>query len=144
MKVKDAVSLLKEKGYRTTPQRVAVLKALIGNKNHPTADDLFKVASRNYRSVSLATVYNVLQMLERENLVRSHSFTGSGLHYDPDISDHAHFVCSKCCKVYDLSINALSRAVILNSLKSGFKIIGYEIVLHGICETCLQSQQEIG
>jgi len=143
MKVEDAVLLLKEKGYRTTPQRVAVLKALIGNKHHPTAEQLHKVALKSYKSISLATVYNVLQILEDMNLVRSRPFSGTGLHYDPDTTDHAHFVCNKCRKIYDLRMVANPWGSVPGSAVKGFKISGYDIVLHGTCKSCLQSQRRV-
>ncbi|HAA85119.1 MAG TPA: hypothetical protein DCE14_02070 [Kosmotogaceae bacterium] len=143
MKAEDAVILLKEKGYRITPQRVAVLKALIGNKRHPTVEQLHKVALKSCKNISLATVYNVLQILEDVNLVRSRSFSGTGLRYDPDTTDHAHFVCHKCRNIYDMRITAPPRDSIPVGAVRGFKISGYEIVLRGTCKSCLQSQRKV-
>ncbi|MCX8070621.1 MAG: transcriptional repressor [Thermodesulfovibrionales bacterium] len=49
---------------KLTPQRHAILKFLEGNKTHPSADDIFKVVSKRFPTMSLATVYNTLLTLK--------------------------------------------------------------------------------
>src|SRR5512145_2753155 len=56
---------LRESGFKVTPQRMAVARAVLGSHDHPTADDLFRAVRRRFPSMSLTTVYHTLETLER-------------------------------------------------------------------------------
>lgn len=81
--------------------------------SHPTADELFKAVRKDHAGISLATVYNTLDLFTRTGLCRkltsaacavtaSHEKTprspksqGAGvaaIRYDAEVHDHAHFV----------------------------------------------------
>ncbi|NTW58892.1 MAG: transcriptional repressor, partial [Nitrospirae bacterium] len=51
------------KGFKRTPQRLAILDHLDGNKSHPSAEDIYRVVARKNPSMSFATVYNTLHTL---------------------------------------------------------------------------------
>ena len=60
-------------GLKLTPQRLAILNYLEGNKEHPSAEDVYKAVSRKFPTMSLATVYNTLESLKRaRNDTRAH------------------------------------------------------------------------
>src|SRR5437660_8367263 len=58
------------RGVRVTPQRVAVYRALAEDVTHPTADAVFRRLRGALPSVSPASVYRILDSLERAGLVR--------------------------------------------------------------------------
>ncbi|MFZ2197327.1 MAG: transcriptional repressor, partial [Thermodesulfovibrionales bacterium] len=50
-------------GFKLTPQRLAILSYLEGNKEHPSAEEIFRAVSDQYPTMSFATVYNTLAAL---------------------------------------------------------------------------------
>ena len=57
----DISSLLSGRGIRPSAQRIAVLKALLDFRVHPTAEQIFEVLSPTMPTLSLTTVYNTLK-----------------------------------------------------------------------------------
>ena len=64
--------------------------------------------------------------------------TKDNVHFDADISDHAHFICEKCGNVFDV-ISECSKCNILKNKRTKVgKISGYQIKFYGICNNCKQ------
>ena len=63
-------SLCRERGIRVTPQRIAVYRAVARDLSHPTAEAVHRKLKQHFGGMSQATVYRVLEFLEREQLVR--------------------------------------------------------------------------
>ena len=63
--------MYKKKKYpiRLTPQRLAILEYLEGNKSHPSASDIYKAVSKTHPMISFATVYNTLDSLKEKKQV---------------------------------------------------------------------------
>ena len=51
---------------KLTPQRLAILKYLEANREHPSAADIFRAVSKEYPTMSLSTVYNTLKDIEAD------------------------------------------------------------------------------
>jgi Fe2+ or Zn2+ uptake regulation protein len=92
----DVRSIFARHALRCTAQRQAIYAALAATDQHPTASELHAMVSRMNPAVSLATVYNTLEVFARKGLcVRIPAITGdaSSARFDADTSEHAHFVC---------------------------------------------------
>src|SRR5438477_6006209 len=76
------------RGVRVTPQRVAVYRALAEDPTHPTADAVFRRLRRAMPSVSPASVYRILDSLERAGLVRRVGTTEGIARYDANRERH--------------------------------------------------------
>ena len=61
---------LKEKGLKVTPQRIAIYNAVALLKNHPTAENIVDSISTDYPSISVGTVYKVLNVLVDVGLLK--------------------------------------------------------------------------
>jgi Fe2+ or Zn2+ uptake regulation protein len=62
-RVNEIVGRLRERGHRLTPQRYAVVRALVEGGEHPSAEQLFHRVSDAYPMMSRATVYKTLDTL---------------------------------------------------------------------------------
>jgi Fur family transcriptional regulator, peroxide stress response regulator len=83
-------------------QRAAILENVKGRKDHPTADMVYSSLKEAYPKISLGTVYRNLSLLsEMHEILRLHFGDGTE-HYDGDISDHDHFICTRCSRIIDL------------------------------------------
>lgn len=87
----DIKSLLHKHDLRCTRQRVLLYAALSASKTHPTAEALLDLVRAQDPGLSLATVYNTLDVLVERGLARRiPSANGGPTRYDADTSTHAH------------------------------------------------------
>jgi Fur family peroxide stress response transcriptional regulator len=92
---------LREKGLRVTPQRMAVARAVLTRRDHPTADDLFRAVRRRFPSLSLTTVYHTLETLKALGEVTEIRL-GEVARFDPNREAHDHFTCLACGRIEDV------------------------------------------
>ena len=63
------MQLLKESGHRLTPQRLMVLSAIRGAKDHVTATEILEQVKETYPYIDMSTVYRTLGVLREMRLV---------------------------------------------------------------------------
>ena len=100
--VQRAKALLEGKPQRVTPQRVALLAALLGDRSHPTAAQLHTKLRTGQPSLSLATVYKNLATLARVGMVVQVNVPGDDEHFEANLHPHANFVCTSCREITDV------------------------------------------
>ncbi|HXN39566.1 MAG TPA: Fur family transcriptional regulator [Solirubrobacteraceae bacterium] len=91
------------------------------------------------RNVSRASVYRVLDELERLRLVQRVETGQAMVRYErvhEHDQHHHHLVCDECGLVMPFSDAALERAIGELSAKVPLKVSEHEIVLHGACQDC--------
>ena len=62
-RTQEFVAALRAAGYRITPQRVEICRALAESREHPTPQALYRQISAKSPGISQATVYNTLTVL---------------------------------------------------------------------------------
>ncbi len=62
------IAVLRERGYRITPQREMVVEVIAHNGRHMTADEVLTEVRKRTRAVNVATVYRTLDLLVEEGL----------------------------------------------------------------------------
>ncbi len=92
---------LKEAGMKITPQRIAVLQALTGNKHHPTADDLIKTIWKVHSNISAGTVYHILNTLVSKKVIGKIETADNVVRYDPNMEKHHHLYLSDKHEIVD-------------------------------------------
>lgn len=99
----DIITRLGEMGYRLTPQRMLVLKAIENSANHISAEEIYGQVVEVYSHVNISTVYRTLDLLKRLGLVTETDLGGGRVRYHPaDKGHHHHLVCQECGKVIEL------------------------------------------
>jgi Fur family peroxide stress response transcriptional regulator len=124
----------KELGLKLTPQRLSILSYLEGNEDHPTAEEIYKKVSKRFPTMSFATVYNTLETLKRQGMIKEVMIEHGKKHFDPNIERHHHLICSKCKRIADIHAD-FDLAVPEKDIQ-GFKIIGSHVEFYGICPQC--------
>ncbi|OGZ90316.1 MAG: hypothetical protein A2599_03290 [Candidatus Staskawiczbacteria bacterium RIFOXYD1_FULL_39_28] len=120
---------------RMTSQKSFIFGYLKGTKTHPTAEIVYGEIKKKLPNISQGTVYRVLNNFREKGEVQTIE-TKDSIHFDADISDHAHFICEQCGKVYDV-IDECSKCGILKNKKTKVgKINKYKINFYGICKQC--------
>jgi Fur family transcriptional regulator, peroxide stress response regulator len=121
-------------GFKLTPQRLAILEFLEGNKGHPSADDIFQAVSKKYPTMSFATVYNTLEALRQRGRVRELTTDPGKKRFDPNTEPHHHLVCVRCRRTFDIHREFDLR--LSSAEHRDFKIIGSHIEFYGLCSQC--------
>lgn len=128
-----------KKGFKRTPQRLAILEYLDGNTSHPSAEEVYKAVSRKYRSMSFATVYNTLNTLVEAGAVRDLTIDPDRRRYDPNTHPHHHLICVECRKVVDV-MDTITVEVPRN-IAHEFTVIGNHIEFYGYCTPCRKKKR---
>jgi Fur family peroxide stress response transcriptional regulator len=125
---------LRESGFKVTPQRMAVARAVLASREHPTADDLHRAVRRRFPSMSLTTVYHTLETLERLGEVAELRI-GEVTRFDPNRQAHDHFVCVACRRILDVD-RAEGPAPAPPALPAGYEAVDYQVQFGGYCAAC--------
>ena len=120
---------LRRAGLKLTPQRLAIARELDGDRTHPTAQELYERLLPAFPTMSFATVYNTLDALAKNGLVRTIRL-GSAVRFDPNTSPHHHAVCDACGIVLDLPAEPPPETA------HGFSVRTEERTYRGICSRC--------
>jgi Fur family peroxide stress response transcriptional regulator len=129
------VQTLKSKGLRVTPQRFAVYANLLARADHPTAEDILNDLNKEAPTSSQATVYSSLQALRDVDLIREVLLEEGVCRYDANVAPHHHFRCRSCGGISDVPWELLSHLE-LGQLNPAWRIDGYEVTVHGLCDRC--------
>ena len=126
---------------RFSRQRAAVLKNVVNRRDHPTADMVYVSLRRDYPKISLATVYRNLSLLTQLHMIRRLHCGDGTEHYDGDISDHDHFICTECGRIVDLFKDADDKIREAFPVNAEIARIDYRaLVYYGICTECRNKQ----
>jgi Fur family peroxide stress response transcriptional regulator len=129
---------LAEAGHRSTPQRMAIVEALLRG-DHPSAESIFVRVHAQFPMTSLATVYKTLHTLQELGEVRELAVRSGRSHFDamPPIS-HSHVICSSCGKIEDIDFAGMGALMGRVAAQSGFDIREQGVELYGLCPACRQ------
>ncbi len=135
MNLESKVELFKDRarklGLKVTPQRVAVYRALLLRKDHPSAEELYEELKGKLEGISLTTVYRSLANLEKVGLVQKIPTPNGKVRYDARVEPHSHFICLECGRIYDIEFAPR----IERELEVG-KPIACSLVCYGVCKEC--------
>ena len=111
MKVAEISSKLVEKGLKVTPQRIAILAAIIKLNNHPTAENIIEYIRKNHPNISVATVYKVLDVLVENELIKKVKTEKGIMRYDAIMESHHHIYFSDSDRIEDYNDNELNKVL---------------------------------
>lgn len=139
--MQEAVAVLRDKGFKATPQRMAVYDALRAALTHPHAEDLYKELQPKYPTMSLATVYKSLEALCAAGLAQVIRIGDEACRYDANTSCHAHVCCTCCGRVEDVS-NADGRELAAEiEAQTHYELMGRQLYFYGICPICRKDKR---
>jgi Fur family transcriptional regulator, peroxide stress response regulator len=126
---------LASRGLRSTPQRQHVYEVLAGERDHPTAEELFLRAKKGMPEISMATVYNCLDALVQCGLAKQVNVDRSASRFCPNMSEHDHFYCERCGGIFDIATGSGSGSRGF-TLPAGFEVTHVDVSLRGVCGSC--------
>ena len=108
------------------------------SRAHMTAEQIFGELRKRYPGVVLATVYNNLNHLWEQGLIRKIPLEGMTDRYDR-IQRHDHLVCRRCGRLMDIHLSDLTN---LLQEQVHIPILSYDLKLMCICEECSRIAEE--
>lgn len=129
-----ATEQLTRHNIRPSVQRVAIMQYLLDHRTHPTADDIYTDLVKAMPTLSRTTVYNTLQLLVNNQAVLGLTLDKHTMHFDGYTHPHAHFMCHKCGRIFDVEVDKHLHDHLFTSDK--FKIEGVELNYVGLCPDC--------
>ncbi len=138
----EVTDILRGKGYKATPQRLAVYDALAATREHPNADMLYRRLVPHYPTMSLATVYKTLGILCTVGLAQELNVGEDAFRYDANTESHPHVRCMSCGRVEDVPV--LNDAMLLRqaAASTGYDIEDRQIYLYGTCPSCREKKRK--
>jgi Fe2+ or Zn2+ uptake regulation protein len=128
--------VLRDRGQRVTPQRLAIARTVRELDRHTTAESVFAHVSEQMPGVSLPTVYATLELLEEIGLVRRVPTEAGTAVYDPRTEDHHHLVCRNCGEIRDVDAPVDRDALLAAARAQDFSPDGAQVVVRGLCANC--------
>jgi Fur family ferric uptake transcriptional regulator len=129
----------KQKSLKYTPARKRILEAVCSMDNHFEADDLYlKLREKSGRSISRATVYRTLPLLEESGLIRKVIFVDKHTHYERvyDRLHHEHLICLNCGKIIEFYKKPLEDTLEDIARENRFKALAHKLEITGYCDNC--------
>ncbi|WP_462251549.1 Fur family transcriptional regulator [Ekhidna sp.] len=96
--VKDRLS---NAGLKATHPRIVVLKELTESQDHPSAESIYEIIKRDNPSISLGSVYRILDVLVDAGLIQRVLVRSGSKRYDANMNPHGHLYCLKTDRIQD-------------------------------------------
>ncbi len=120
---------LRDAGIQPSAQRVAVARYVLDTCDHPSADDVWQRVRRTLPALSRATVYNTLNLLVRQGLLRAHVLAPRRVVFDPNLERHHHFIDDRTGRIHDVPYAAVTVGPV--GPLPGLDVRACEVVLRG-------------
>ena len=118
-------------GLKMTAQRRIVLQVLETAEDHPSVDEVYQRAKALDSSISIATVYRTLHLLDEMNLVQRHDFNESFSRFEVNLEHHHHLVDVDTGQVIEFINEELERLKAKVAGELGYELIDHRLELYG-------------
>jgi Fur family peroxide stress response transcriptional regulator len=122
-------------------KRDAILVALCGRGDHPSARQIYEELKSSIPGLSLGTIYRNLGLFREEKAAASLGVVKGEERFDGRTEGHSHLICEGCGKIMDLPPELQEELDAKLSFKmNSFSIDTSKTVLYGYCEDCLKDK----
>ena len=120
-----------KKGLRITNQRELVISIIENSTDHPNVDELYKRASIKDKSVSIATVYRTVKLLEDAKVIDKHEFGDGKAIYEETREHHEHLIDVETGEVIEFISEELEKLKNEIANKMGYELVDHKLELFG-------------
>jgi len=132
---------LRQWGVRVTPQRLAIAEAVLNSSDHPSVQQIYERVRQHFPSMTLATIYSTLDVLEQSGLIQELPFQKVS-RYEPNLDPHVNLVCVQCGDVVDAQQGHQAVVRLKNQVArdANFEIGWQRVDFYGCCRRCAAGQ----
>jgi Fur family ferric uptake transcriptional regulator len=120
-----------EAGLKMTGQRRTILQVLTNARDHPSVEDVYDRAKKIDASVSIATVYRTLSLLDELDLVIRHEFQEGYSRYEVNDDHHHHLIDLDTGKVIEFQNEELEKLKEKIAQELGYDLVDHRLELYG-------------
>jgi Fur family ferric uptake transcriptional regulator len=134
-----ASEAIRDAGGRFTGQRRIIVELLESAGGHIDADQLYRLAHERDASISLATVYRTLNVLQDAGLIDRRYLTHGHERkvYEPaGAGEHYHFTCRVCGRVIEFESEQVAALKTTLETSYGVRIDHACLCFEGVCSDC--------
>lgn len=139
MNLEKIIMELKEKGFRETPLRTALLEVLIKEHGPLSVQDIATKLKGKGLTPNATTLYRQLDTLVSNDIVELVVLDPKVQLFEIKHDHHHHFVCEGCSEVQDVHSEEIERAFsrFESELeRKGLSIKKHELTFMGECQSC--------
>ena len=130
---RSIVARCEEKGLRLTEQRRLIAAVLEDADDHPDAEELYARATARDSSISLATIYRTLKLLEDMGILEKRDFGDGRARYETaDRAHHDHLIDLETGDVIEFVDPEIEKLQERIATKLGYRIKGHRLELYGV------------
>ena len=114
-----------------TPQRALIVETIMESSDHPDADLIYRRAIQKDSSVSVATTYRTLNLLEEAGILRKLNMQDGKVRYEIEREDHNHLVDVENERIHEFKderLGALMREIVGNM---GYDVESFRVEVVG-------------
>ena len=119
------------KNIRMTSQRQVIIKVIEESSDHPDVDQLYLRSVQIDNTISIATVYRTVKLLEEAGLIERLEFGDGRSRYEEAGEHHEHLVDVETGEVFEFyneELEALKEEI---ARKMGYDLIDHRLELYG-------------
>lgn len=135
MTIDIEINYLRTKGYRVTPQRIAVLEILHAADQHLQASEIFRLTSKKIPGINEATVYRTLEFLLKEGVIQRSYLEGSQIAFEIS-RPHHHLICRSCRADTEITHNVMAATYLELEQLTGYHLDTSHLIFYGLCPDC--------
>ena len=134
------VERMREWAVRVTPQRLAIAEVVLNSSDHPTVQQIYERVKGHFPSMTLATIYSTLGVLQKSGLIQELPFQKMS-RYEPNMEPHVNLVCIGCENVIDAETSSDVQDVVVGRRtqiadNSDFEGAWQRGDFYGLCPRC--------
>jgi len=118
-------------GLKMTGQRKVILQALGHSQDHPSVEEVYERAKAIDPSVSMATVYRTLTLLDEMDLVIKHEFKEGFARFEVNEEHHHHLIDLETGKVIEFQSERLEKLKEEIARELGYELVDHTLELYG-------------
>jgi Fur family peroxide stress response transcriptional regulator len=121
-------------GLKVTPQRIAVLDALVRLTNHPTTEQIIEHIKKHHPNIAIGTIYKTLLTFVEKGFIKKVTTEKDVLRYDAIIEHHHHLYFTDSDIIedyYDNELNAILSDYFSKKQIDGFAIEDIKLQITG-------------
>nr|WP_018658757.1 Fur family transcriptional regulator [Allofustis seminis] len=139
-KIEEYIQILRDNKIRVTDQRVAILNYMIEKESHPTAREIYEALKDDYPSMSVATIYNNLEIFVALGFVLDLHYGAESARFDLTDCMHYHAICEKCGRIVDFNYPKLNQVEHDVAELTGFEVRSHRLEIFGVCPACQKNK----
>ena len=129
--MKNLAQRCTDSGLKMTGQRKIILQVLDDAEDHPSVEIVHERAKAVDASISMATVYRTMNLLDELGLVVRHEFKENFARYDIRTDHHHHLIDVDSGEVIEFQDDEIEKMKEEIAAKLGYRLVECRLELYG-------------